>query len=907
MSVSSAQLTYSWTNQVSGPSFQNGQSLALDASNNIIMGGSTFGNTVFSDVNNTQTVSGFGDYDFYVEKLDPGGQLIWSKHFGGPGLDILKSVATDPQGNIYLTGQFDQKILFEGGDSISTSADYSEIFLVKLNPNGQVLWAKQFGGKDNDEGTTLATDPAGNVYLSGFFKDSVDFNPGPDTFLLTNTSGSGAMFILKLNPDGNFVWAKHMQAGAPFGQSAGLSLYIKGNYLYTSGYFNGSVDFNPGPSVSLLTSQFDDGFLQKFSLQGNLVWIKQISGSGSERTLAITADAQDNVLCSGYFSSSVDLDPGAGTVTFNSAGNHDLFVLKLNASGNYVWGKKAGGSSQDQAWGITTDRQGNIYTTGKFGATVDFDPGPMAVNLASSGYSDAFILKLDPNGNFANVGKLGGPHFDYGNSILLDEDETIISAGDFSMTADFDPSTDSVFITAAGFDGFVNKLAQPWDYNGIVYHDLNENHLRDPGEPGLFGVLVEAVNRKAYASTNAQGEYHLYYNLAGDTMRVLPKRPYWVVTPPGMLMDTTQSGHQTGVIIPVKPDVCIFITQDRQFVPGFTRSMEIQVSNVGTVPVYNQPVVLEIVENPTGGPLQYLSATIPPLTHTDKTFNWVIDTLDIEQTVTIKVKFLIPAETTPGAAFSFSGMAQLDSDIYKANNVSRFSNNIRSSNDPNDKQVFPSQLTPAAADTTLLTYLIQFQNTGTFAATFIVLQDTLSEDLDLSTLQVLGASHPYTWRLYGKRVLEFRFDDINLPDSTSNEPESHGFAAFAIKPQKGLVAGDEVHNRVGIYFDFNQPVITNWATLQVKNLSGTVSPRDWLSFQLNPNPATAGERVLVQLPAGLKASAMLDVLDAQGKWVRQIQLPGETSQVYLEGLSAGQYFVRLSSGHQTGGQVLIVH
>jgi uncharacterized repeat protein (TIGR01451 family) len=900
-----AQLTYSGVNQIGGNAGQGGKAVSIDPFNNMVVAGSTFSNTEFSDASGTQTTIGIGEYDIYAEKLDPGGNILWAKQLGGAGLDLLESVTTDLLGNIYLAGFFNDTIRLEGVDTLQTDTDNWDIFLIKLDPNGQPLWAHSFGGALKDEAHAVATDQQGNVYLTGFYRDTIDFDPGPGVFTMAgNSSGTETMFILKLNPDGNFTWVKHMTSGTNHGLSVGKTLLVKNGHLYAGGYFSGKVDFNPNAGVMEFTSQFDDGFVQKFNMFGGLIWTMPVAGNLSERVLAITVDDQDNVISTGYFSGSIDLDPGVGTTSFTSAGNHDVFFQKVNASGQFIFGKKVGGTTQDQGWGITTDKAGNVYTIGLFGATVDFDPGAMTQNRTANGFSDAFVLKLDKNGNFANVASWGASQSDFGYGITLNQEESLVLIGTFNQTVDFDPGPDTAALVANGFDGYVLRMLQPWDYTGIVYHDVNENNQRDAGEPGLSGVLVEAVDRLAYASTDAAGEYHLFYNLDGDALRVIPKRPYWQINPPLLPMDTTQSGHITAVIIPEAPDVCLFITEERPFVSGFPTAFQVQVSNVGTVPVYDLPVLLRISEQPTGGAFMFLEANIPPQSQTAETFHWRIDTLDVEQTITYRIWFLTPATAELGSNFTFSAGVEFDSDVDQSNNTRRFRNQIFSSYDPNDKQVFPDKASTVAADTTTLDYLIRFQNTGNFPATFVILRDTLSSDLDLATLQIMGASHPFTWRIYGNRILEFRFDDINLPDSTSNEPESHGFAAFAIQPVKGLASGDKVYNRAGIYFDFNAPVITNDAVFSVSNLVANHTPADPINLALAPNPAAVNSPIRLELPRSTTLPAQVRLTDLTGKTLLAREMG--TYVLLLPGLPAGTYQVQVVSDGKSGVKTLMV-
>ena len=135
--------------------------------------------------------------------------------------------------------------------------------------------------------------------------------------------------------------------------------------------------------------------------------------------------------------------------------------------------------------------------------------------------------------------------------------------------------------------------------------------------------------------------------------------------------------------------------------------------------------------------------------------------------------------------------------------------------DPNDKQVEPQTLPDSRLDSNALRYVIRFQNTGNFPASFVIIRDTLPAGLNAASLQVTDASHPFSWRLSGEGMLEVRFDPIDLPDSISSEPASHGYVAFSVRAQPWLTDGDSVLNRAAIYFDYNPPVITNDARLTV--------------------------------------------------------------------------------------------
>ncbi|MBK7651576.1 MAG: hypothetical protein IPJ20_13745 [Flammeovirgaceae bacterium] len=146
-----------------------------------------------------------------------------------------------------------------------------------------------------------------------------------------------------------------------------------------------------------------------------------------------------NVYYTGQFFGTVDFNPGPGTSNMTSAGGYDFYIGKLDASGNFLWAKSLGGLNPDVSYSIDVDALGNVFASGGFNGTVDFNPGPGTNNLTSNGSEDVFVLKLDPSGNFSWARSFGGNNFDSANSIKVDNLGNIITLGTFEGTADFDP------------------------------------------------------------------------------------------------------------------------------------------------------------------------------------------------------------------------------------------------------------------------------------------------------------------------------------------------------------------------------------------------------------------------------------------------------------------------------------
>lgn len=250
-------------------------------------------------------------------------------------------------------------------------------------------------GAGQDVSTSVAVDANGNVYTTGEFAGTVDFDPGPGIYNLSSLGGYFDVFVSKLNSSGDFQWAK--QVGGP-GSEEGSSIAVDASgFVFVSGTFEGTANFNPGNSNNILTSIGNaDMFYLKLDNSGNFLWAKQIGGVGAYVGDRIAVDPNGNVYTIGLLHGTVDVDPGP-SYYYLSTGTQDIFVSKLDTWGNFIWAVKMGGNGNNGGLGVAVNTIGNVYATGWFTETVDFDPGPGIYNitaLSPPGGIDAFVLKL---------------------------------------------------------------------------------------------------------------------------------------------------------------------------------------------------------------------------------------------------------------------------------------------------------------------------------------------------------------------------------------------------------------------------------------------------------------------------------------------------------------------------------
>lgn len=384
----------------------------------------------------------------------------WAITMTGTVNTFPSTITTDTSGNLYLTGEFLESVDFDPGpDSfILTSNGSFDGFIQKLDPDGNLIWVKSIGGLDQDRAASISTDNDGNIYITGFYMGLVDFDPGIGTYNLTS-NGLTDIFILKLDTNGNFIWAKSIGgSSSDYGQT--VITDNLGN-IYLSGSFEDSLDFDLGAGTEILSSNgLSDIFLQKLDIDGNFLWVRSNGGIGHDYPNSITLDNSGNLLVTGNFKETVDFDPGTGINNQTSNGNSDAFVQKLDANGNLIWIRTMGSFGLDIANAITTDSSQNVYITGNFAFTVDFDPGEGIYNLSSvNGFSDIFVLKLNPMGNFVWAISMGGNQTDFGDSIITDTSNNVYSMGHFSGAVDLDPGTGTDFHTAIGIqDIYIQKL-----------------------------------------------------------------------------------------------------------------------------------------------------------------------------------------------------------------------------------------------------------------------------------------------------------------------------------------------------------------------------------------------------------------------------------------------------------------
>lgn len=394
----------------------------------------------------------------------------WAKAIQGTAYESGGNVMTDAAGNVYTVGSFQGTIDMNPGaatSSVTTAGGY-DIFISKLDAAGNFLWGKRIGGTGYDYAFYMTIDPSGNLFLTGYYTGTVDFNPGAGSYSMTAGQAED-IFILKLNSNGDFVWAR----GCPGGSlDRGISLaFDPAGNVYTVGSFVGTVDFDPGPGVFNMVGNSYDAFLLKLDPAGNFLWAKKIGSSMSDIFMDIAVDNAGSIYATGYVMYTVDFDPGPGVANIASNGLDDVFVLKWDTDGNYIWARRIGSTQDDQGVCISLDASGDILVAGYFSGAIDFDPGLGLANANTAGLSDMFLWKLDNNGNHLWVKTIGGPGEEEPIELALDPGGELLMSGFFSETVDFNPGSGVASLTSTGLrDGFLLRTDATGDFISALHY-----------------------------------------------------------------------------------------------------------------------------------------------------------------------------------------------------------------------------------------------------------------------------------------------------------------------------------------------------------------------------------------------------------------------------------------------------
>jgi hypothetical protein len=522
---------------VGGTGFDYGSASARLDDGSLIVAGLFTGTVEFEPAGATLSrLTSAGASDIFVAKYLPGDQLQWVRQIGGiegrfeieddidDAVDVainpvriggeffvngvspqpldageyVNALAVAPDGSIYLTGGFRGRCDFDPGPGTrrldSDDREFYDIFVTRLTPDGDLVWAERFGGRFTDVGNDIALDAAGNPYVTGLFTRDADFHPGSSRLILTAEGRSDA-FAMKLSVNGKLIWVSAVgsdEIARELVESGnGIAVDAIGN-VYVTGTFAGLADFNPtpGPLSRFFVEALDetDGFVMQLSTRGKLAWVRTFGGFEFDGgvSIALGNEPTPSVVVAGYFEDIMDVTIDGVTTRLSAAPRErgddptdsDLIVWRYANDGTPLWAKQLGGGGYETIAGVATDASNNVYLSGGYWGVADFDPGRSRANLISTRSPfeindrneeddgerelsyDGYFASLDPAGRFRFAKSFGGDADDFVIGMSRAPAGTFttgfVLTGRIDGTANLDPDGSLLRVARGRADVFVS-------------------------------------------------------------------------------------------------------------------------------------------------------------------------------------------------------------------------------------------------------------------------------------------------------------------------------------------------------------------------------------------------------------------------------------------------------------------
>ncbi|MCI4670922.1 MAG: T9SS type A sorting domain-containing protein [Bacteroidia bacterium] len=640
------------------------------------------------------------------------------------------------------------------------------------------------------------------------------------------------------------------------------------------------------------------------ALQGPIVWSTGDSGKVVNNLPAgdYLAEVSYGYLfgCSFYDTLTVELDSSIdyriSTTNIvcdqDSTGEVDITINASNGPVNFLWNDGA----------TTEDRTGlprGIYTVTisdnscSFTETIEIDSDVLNVNFAST---DA---DCSGNGGSLEVFATGSnPPFAYSwsNGVTTSLNSNIPQGGYSVVVTDATGCADREVAFVEVEDSCTYMLS------GRVFYDENGNCILDGNDFYLSGgtVLLDGGSQTTSLDNNGNYGFSVPSGTYDITISAASFPSFSSACPSsGSYTQTINLSDVSGLDFALQPDSMIIdlaVTVNNTIIrPGFSHRYTIHASNLGTVPMNgiveftHDPLVTYLSSNPT-------AVNYDPNT---RTAIWNVSNLLPGQIAYFQVFGEIDSTVPLNTLINYSAeIGPITNDVNPANNIKARTRFVRGSYDPNDKQVDPigegseGYIKP---EENIMEYTIRFQNTGNFPAEFVVLRDTLDANLRYQTVKPVAASHPYKLNMKDN-IMEVRFDNINLPDSTSDPEGSQGHFIFAVRHEGVLTPETEIKNTAAIFFDFNAPIITNTVVNTIADPTSIADPAPD-GILIYPNPSK-GIFNISSIDSNIEA---ISVYDLTGRQILQtdkqiIDLSGKEQGVYLVRVKTnkGQFVKRVS-------------
>ena len=405
---------------------------------------------------------------------------FWARQLGGPGRERAYGVAADRGGAVYVAGRIEGEAALGSARLASAGPD---ALVTALDKHGQVVWAHAFGGPGEDEARAVAILTEGDLFVTGSFSGTVDFDPGPGRTELVS-GGASDVFVLRLSPRGELVWARGLGSAQA---DQGLDIAVDARGVYIAGSFQGALQAGPD---RLESAGRNDGFLVALDPAGAPRWARRIGGPETDEARSVALEPNGQVWIAGSFEGKAGFGPRGETAALESAGKADAFVARLGADGALLWSGRLGGKQADVAQAVAANASG-AWVAGRFQRTADFDPGPALTSLSSMAETDAFVVRLATTGHLRWVRQVGGARHDFATGIAPDRYGGVWVTGVSeakSAAAGPDPEWDDdrSWLTLFDRDGERRGTRDMAAQDGIRTLDLTLDSAANPCVAGVF-------------------------------------------------------------------------------------------------------------------------------------------------------------------------------------------------------------------------------------------------------------------------------------------------------------------------------------------------------------------------------------------------------------------------------------
>ncbi len=409
---------------------------------------------------------------FGIVTLNNAQTFKWANKIGGDFYANIESISSKGS-DIFTTGFFKGTVDFDPGNSVNdiTSQGSHDIFIQKLDENGNQLWTKTIGGTGSDLGRKVNNHHS-HVIVTGTFSDTVDFDPGTGV-VQKISKGDRDVFVLALDQSGDFLWVKTF--GGTYNENFGSQELDNANDIVLTGSFADTMEIDVnGTPKTFVSKGSSDIFVLKMDLTTAVVsWVKTIGGSGDNAGIGVAIKSNRNILLTARFKNNLDANPDtSSSAVFNlsSYTGHNACLIELTEFGDFVNGFAFGNTSDMEPYDLEIDNNENIYLTGYFKATTDFDLKSGVTNITSNGGQDCFIVKLNSSKDLIWAKTFGGNQVDQSFELEVGANGAVYTTGRFSNTVDFDPGTGTENRTtiSSAYDIFVQKLNSAGDFE-LVY------------------------------------------------------------------------------------------------------------------------------------------------------------------------------------------------------------------------------------------------------------------------------------------------------------------------------------------------------------------------------------------------------------------------------------------------------